>query len=115
MNKVLLLLACINAFTGLLMLGLSVPLILGKVPRNTIYGVRTPTSLASDEQWYRINVYGGRVLAWWSVPIILTGVAGWMLSPAYFIVYASVSAAVTLLSVAGACIQIILWCRKPSA
>ncbi len=49
--------------SGLLMAALSIPLIHERVPRNWLYGVRTPKTLRSDENWYRANRYGGVLLA----------------------------------------------------
>jgi uncharacterized membrane protein len=43
----------------LLLLGLSVPMVLGRVQPNLWYGVRTPKTLASKEIWYRANRLGG--------------------------------------------------------
>jgi hypothetical protein len=38
---------------------LSVPLILGKVPRNRLYGFRTAYTMSSEKIWYRANKIGG--------------------------------------------------------
>ena len=44
----------------LLVICLAIPLILGKVPRNYLYGVRTTQSMAGSlEEWYAINRAGG--------------------------------------------------------
>jgi hypothetical protein len=50
------------AIAGVGMVAFAVPLYLGKVPRNPIYGVRFPATLARDEVWYPINARGGRDL-----------------------------------------------------
>jgi len=47
---------------GVLLMGLAVPLIRGWIPRNALYGFRTPKTLASDEVWYPANWYSGRCL-----------------------------------------------------
>lgn len=47
---------------GLLLTTLAVPLILRKVPMNHVYGVRLPKSFVSDDNWYEINAYGGKLL-----------------------------------------------------
>lgn len=39
---------------------ISVPLILRKVPRNTIYGFRIRATLEDDYVWYEVNAYFGR-------------------------------------------------------
>jgi uncharacterized membrane protein len=58
---------------AVLMVGLCIPLILGKVPPNAWYGFRVPKAYASDEHWYRINRYGGKALAGWASLLVLTG------------------------------------------
>ena len=52
----------IRTWTPVLLIVLAVPLILGIVPRNRIYGVRTRGTLASDDVWYAANRIGGMVL-----------------------------------------------------
>jgi SdpI/YfhL protein family len=47
---------------SVLMLLLSVPLVLGLVPRNRFYGIRTAKTLADERSWQRANRYGGRLL-----------------------------------------------------
>lgn len=59
---------------GLLCLAVSLPLVRGKVGRNAFYGVRIPQAFQSDEAWLEINRYGGKRLAIWSVPMVVTGV-----------------------------------------
>ncbi len=46
----------------LLMIGLSVPMVLGRIAPNPWYGVRTRKTLASKEVWYRANRLGGQYL-----------------------------------------------------
>jgi hypothetical protein len=55
---------------------LAVPLVLGLIPRNRFYGVRTALTFADDHVWYRVNrvagvavmlasgVYGSVAVAW---------------------------------------------------
>lgn len=47
---------------GLLLAGVSLPLIASRVPRNPFYGFRTSKTLASDDAWYAANRYAGRDL-----------------------------------------------------
>ena len=44
---------------SLLMVVLGIPLILEKVPRNRIYGFRTPKTLSNDTIWYPANKTAG--------------------------------------------------------
>jgi uncharacterized membrane protein len=46
----------------LIIILLSIPMILGKVPRNRLYGFRTAYTLSSDEVWYRANKISGIAL-----------------------------------------------------
>jgi len=41
---------------------IAIPLILRKVPRNPVYGFRTPTTLSNDFIWFETNAYYGRAL-----------------------------------------------------
>jgi SdpI/YhfL family protein len=47
--------------TGLIAL-ISIPLILKLVPRNRVYGFKTPSTLSSDEIWFRANHFAGWAL-----------------------------------------------------
>jgi len=53
-------LLALYAFGGLLLAGLSVPLILHKIPPNGLYGFRVPSSLEDPQVWYKVNAYSGR-------------------------------------------------------
>src|SRR5689334_1287026 len=46
-----------------LLIVMCIPMILGKVPRNRLYGFRTPYTLSSDEIWYRANKITGIAVA----------------------------------------------------
>jgi hypothetical protein len=58
---------------GLVCIGISIPLIRGRVRMNELYGVRFRQSFQSDEAWFAINRFGGKRLAIWSVPLIVVG------------------------------------------
>ena len=47
---------------GLLLAGLSVPLLLGKIPPNGWYGFRVPSTLYDADLWYKVNRYMARWL-----------------------------------------------------
>jgi len=49
-------------FLPLLLIGMSLPLVFGRIGPNPWYGVRTPKTLASQEIWYRANRIGGLYL-----------------------------------------------------
>jgi uncharacterized membrane protein len=54
-------LVTVLAVNGLMVL-ISIPLILRKVPRNVVYGFRTRATLGDDFVWYEANAYFGRGL-----------------------------------------------------
>ena len=53
--------AIIYVLIGLLFVGLSIPLILGKVKPNRWYGFRTRQTVENPDIWYPANTYAG----WW--------------------------------------------------
>ena len=70
--------AASNLFTALLVAGLAIPLIRGRVAPNRWYGARTQRAFASEEAWYRINEHSGRRLLFWSVVVFACGIAALM-------------------------------------
>ena len=45
---------------GLLFIGLSIPLLLNKVPPNLWYGFRTRLTLSDPQIWYPVNAWGAK-------------------------------------------------------
>lgn len=50
------------AIPSMLLLIASLPLILGLIPRNPFYGVRTLKTLSNDRIWYPVNRFAGAAL-----------------------------------------------------
>jgi uncharacterized membrane protein len=50
-----------------LLAAIAIPLMLRKVPRNFVYGFRTPATLSDDRIWYEANAYFGTRLVLASV------------------------------------------------
>jgi hypothetical protein len=47
-------------FIPALLIGLAaIPLVLGVIPRNGAYGIRTKKTLSEDRIWYKANRFGG--------------------------------------------------------
>lgn len=99
-------LASLTGGTGLLILGLAIPLILRRVPPNGIYGIRTKASFASESDWYRINSVGGRQLAVSGGILFIVGVVGLFLPASMLGAYAIAAAVVTLLAVLVPCVRL---------
>jgi len=51
----------------ILLIIVALPMILGLVPRNRLYGMRSSYSLSSEGAWYRQNVIGGIALLLWGL------------------------------------------------
>lgn len=63
-------------FCGALFVVLAIPLIKRRVKMNAIYGVRFKKSFESEDNWYAINEYGGRLLRLNGIVLIIMGVLG---------------------------------------
>jgi hypothetical protein len=64
----------VTVIAPLIMIGLAIPMILEKVPRNYLYGFRTRYTLSSDEVWYRANKISGIAIAAAGVAWLIVGV-----------------------------------------
>jgi len=64
----------INISCGIVFILLSIPLVAKKIPMNGLYGFRISKSFTSDENWYKINAYGGKQLIRWSSLLICIGI-----------------------------------------
>jgi SdpI/YfhL protein family len=52
------------SFGGLILAGLSVPLVIHKIPPNSFFGIRSQATVNNPKLWYKINAYAGmRLLA----------------------------------------------------
>ncbi|HWL54953.1 MAG TPA: SdpI family protein [Chthoniobacteraceae bacterium] len=89
------LLAFMNLAIALILAGGSIPLILRKVPMNDSYGVRFPQAFKSQEAWYEINAYGGKMLLLSSLPVLVLGLCGFFWQPES---YATLTAVVLMAS-----------------
>ena len=97
--------------TGLLLVGLSLPLIYRKVPPNYWYGFRVRATLEDDKIWYPVNEYVAKRLFWVG---IVTVVAAAVLFPLLTNVgvYASAMGSIVLLGLAVSLIQSLLYLRN---
>jgi hypothetical protein len=49
-------------FSGVFLAALSVPLIMGKIPPNGLYGFRVKKTMENPDIWYPVNAYSGKWL-----------------------------------------------------
>lgn len=97
---------------GLLMIVLGVPLWLGWVHPNLLYGFRTSRTLADPKLWYPVNADSGKRLIGAGLTII-AGAIGFYFVPRWRVEhYAIANLAVTAVSVAYAIAQSALLLRK---
>ncbi|MCP4755409.1 MAG: SdpI family protein [Proteobacteria bacterium] len=68
-----------NIIVAVLIILISIPLVGGKIRMNKVYGIRFKKSYESENNWYRINRYGGKQMILWSVPLAILGVATFFL------------------------------------
>lgn len=72
---------------GLLAMAVSVPLVRRKIKANPWFGVRIPAAFESEEAWFAINEYGGRLLRLWGSTMVLTAIVGAVLKWQYWFAY----------------------------
>lgn len=60
---------------ALITLLISVPLVIGAIPRNKFYGIRNKKTLSDDYIWYKGNRFGGWTLISASLTYMLTAAA----------------------------------------
>jgi hypothetical protein len=68
-----------DIFMAIICAAVCIPLIRGDVKMNGCYGVRFKKSFESEENWYKINKYGGRCLVAWSGVLLLIGIAEFLI------------------------------------
>jgi uncharacterized membrane protein len=83
------------------------PLIQGKVKPNRLYGIRTPLAFSSEENWYKVNRFGGWLLYRSGIFMVVVGVVGLPLPQTWLIGYAVVAAVLVIGSVLGTAIRIL--------
>jgi uncharacterized membrane protein len=57
----------------LLFIVLGLPLVVGRIPPNKLYGFRTPATIADVSLWYRVNRAAGIDLVAGGLVLIVTG------------------------------------------
>jgi SdpI/YhfL family protein len=97
---------------GAVMFATCLPLIKRKVPMNYFYGIRVREAFKSKERWLDINAYGGRQLAVWSLPIVITGLLGLLLPTHLVFIYIPIAIGVILLSTLVPLVQTMRWIKE---
>lgn len=97
---------------GLLFFALSLPLWLRIVPINPLYGVRLPSTMASNVRWFNVNAHFGKHLFCWSLLVVGAGVAGFYQLPRHQDAYAWAAITLTLVALAAAVVSTIVWMHR---
>ena len=97
--------------SGVVIFCVCLPLIYRKVPMNRWYGIRIREAFKSNDRWYDVNAYGGKVMAVWSLLPVLVGAVGLFLPADMFFVYVPVAVGAVLISLIAPLIQILRWVR----
>jgi len=91
--------------SGLLLACLSVPLILGKVGPNPLYGFRVRKTLDNPNIWYLVNAYAAKRLFVAAVVIVVTAVALSLVPDIELFAYAAICGAIGVAGILVAVIQ----------
>jgi uncharacterized membrane protein len=100
-----------NILVGLLLIAISVPLILERIPMNHWYGVRIPKAFKSRDNWYAINRVGGKWLMGAGAVMLLAGLVAAIRPPVGHDAVVVV-ALIPALAVVLALIPILLYARR---
>jgi hypothetical protein len=76
---------------GSIIIAVCVPLLLGKIKMNGIYGFRMRKAFESEDNWYAINNYGAKALIRWSLVIMVIGLACLYVEPQYVLTVAKIA------------------------
>ncbi|HEY1049669.1 MAG TPA: protein kinase, partial [Prosthecobacter sp.] len=97
---------------GLMLCAFSLPLWLRLVPMNSFYGLRLPSTYASETFWYEANARFGRHLVLWSLMIIGAGIAGFYQLPRHQDAYSWAAIALCLVGMTASVLATLWWVRQ---
>jgi uncharacterized membrane protein len=79
---------------------------------NHWYGIRIPATFASEEAWFEINQYAGRLLLVWGIVIAGTAIVGTFLKKKDWIVYNWIAVVVVAGGLAIVLVKVMKHARK---
>ena len=101
MEHLLILFVC----SGLILVGLSIPLIMGKIGPNPWYGFRVRRTLSDPAVWYAVNAYSAKRLLAVGIVNIVSAVVLYFVPEIDVAVYASSCGAIAVAGLVVALIQ----------
>jgi len=93
------------ATSGLLVAGLAIPLLQGRIPPNRFYGFRTPATLREEWLWYAANRASAKLLLAWGLSCAVVAVGTYFLPE----ISESIYLGINLGAVAGGALVVILF------
>lgn len=99
---------------GLLLCGLSLPLIWRKVPPNNLYGFRVRQTLENEDVWYVANEFSAKRLLWLGIATVVAAVTLFFLTTRIDL-YALSLASILLIGLAVCLIQSFRYLRTLGA
>ncbi|MGV8081897.1 MAG: SdpI family protein [Syntrophales bacterium] len=93
---------------GIVLFLVSIPLYLGKIKRNSLYGFRIAKAFESEENWYAVNRYGAGAMMLWSVVLTVIGMGCLYVQPQNVMTVSNVG----MLSVGIPILLTVLYARK---
>jgi len=76
---------------GFILIAVSMPLYLGRIKMNSVYGFRIRKAFESEENWYLINRHGAKALMCWAVVLMAVGILCLYIDPQFVLTVAKVS------------------------
>jgi hypothetical protein len=98
--------------SGLLLVGLSIPLILGKIKTNGFYGFRVKSTMENPALWYAVNTYAGWRLLATGLVTVVSAIGLYFVQGLSLDTYALACLGVFAVVFLGSLIQSILYLRK---
>jgi len=65
---------------GAMFILISIPLWVGKIPPNRLYGIRIPKAFELSELWYKVNTLGGGIMILYGATMLCVGAVLFFLS-----------------------------------
>jgi len=105
--------AIVHLLAAIVIIITAIPLIQRRVKMNDWYGVRIRASFVSEEAWFDINRYGGRLLLLLGISFAVTASVGAFLHKAYWITYNWAAVFIFMGGLGLVVAKILLYARKP--
>ncbi len=91
--------------SGLLLIGLALPLAFRRIPPNRLYGFRVKRTLENRDVWFAANAFAGVRLAWTGLATVVAAIVFYALPIQTVATYAVAVSAVVLFGVTVAVVQ----------